>query len=82
MSIKNYEFWLVVGTQHLYGTEIFAEINSHSEEIANELSSKLPCKVVAKPCVKTAGEILNVMQQANTSAASAGVITWMQTSSQ
>ena len=77
MSINNYEFWLVVGTQHLYGSEIFSEIDSHSNEIAQELSQKLPCKVVAKPCVKTSSEILTVMQQANNSANCAGVITWM-----
>ena len=26
MAIKDYEFWFIVGTQHLYGEEIFADI--------------------------------------------------------
>ena len=53
MAIKDYEFWFIVGTQHLYGEEIFADINSHAQDMCDEWSKKLPCKVVAKPCVKT-----------------------------
>lgn len=65
MAIKDYEFWFIVGTQHLYGEEIFADINAHAKEMCDEWSAKLPCKVVAKPCVKTSSEILNVIQEAN-----------------
>ena len=79
MSLKNYEFWLVVGTQFLYGEEIFETINSHAAEIANEWSERLCCKVVAKPCVKTSKEILDIMQSANNDEKCAGVITWMHT---
>lgn len=79
MALKNYEFWLVVGTQFLYGEEIFETINSHAAEIADEWSKKLCCKVVAKPCVKTSKEILDIMQSANNDEKCAGVITWMHT---
>lgn len=79
MSIKNYEFWFVVGTQFLYGEDIFETINMHSAEMAEEWSKKLTCKVVAKPCVKTSKEILDVMSQANADPNCAGVITWMHT---
>lgn len=79
MAVKDYEFWLVVGTQHLYGEEIFETIDSHAKEIADFWSKKLTCKVIAKPCVKTAGEILDVMQNANDDKSCAGVITWMHT---
>lgn len=79
MSIKDYEFWLAVGTQHLYGEEIFADIDSHAREICKELTDKLPCKVTAKPCVKTAAEITSLIQQANASPQCAGIITWMHT---
>ena len=79
MAIKDYEFWFVVGTQHLYGAEIFETINAHAEEMAAQWSEKLSCKVVAKPCVKLAGEILDVMQAANNATNCAGVITWMHT---
>ena len=79
MSIKDYEFWFVVGTQFLYGEDIFETINAHSQEMCAEWSSKLPCKIVAKPCVKTSKEILDVMQAANCDEKCAGVITWMHT---
>lgn len=79
MAMNNYEFWLVVGTQFLYGEDIFETINSHSTTIAAELSKKLPCKIVEKPCVKTSKEILDVMQAANCCENCAGVITWMHT---
>ena len=79
MAIKDYEFWFIVGTQFLYGEDIFETIDSHSKEMAEEWSKKLPCKVVAKPCVKTSKEILDIMQQANNDEHCAGVITWMHT---
>lgn len=79
MAFDNYEFWFIVGTQHLYGEEIFADINAHAQEMCAEWSSKMPCKVVAKPCVKTSGEILDVIEQANISKNCAGIITWMHT---
>lgn len=79
MSIKNYEFWFVVGTQFLYGEDIFETIDKHSAEMAEYWSEKLTCKVVAKPCVKTSKEIFDVMSQANTDPKCAGVITWMHT---
>mgnify|MGYP000095015449 FL=1 len=79
MALKDYEFWFIVGTQFLYGEEIFETINSHAQEMCAEWSSKLPCKIIAKPCVKTSKEILDVFQQANTDERCAGVITWMHT---
>lgn len=79
MAIKNYEFWFVVGTQFLYGEDIFETINNHAKEMCAEWSEKLPCKVVFKPCVKTSSEILDVMRQANADDNCAGVITWMHT---
>lgn len=79
MAIKDYEFWFVVGTQFLYGEDIFETINNHAKEMCAEWSKKLPCNVKFKPCVKTSGEILDVMQQANSCENCAGVITWMHT---
>lgn len=79
MAIKDYEFWFVVGTQFLYGEDIFETINSHAKEMCAEWSEKLPCSVVFKPCVKTSVEILDIMQQANADDKCAGVITWMHT---
>lgn len=79
MAIKDYNFWFIVGTQFLYGEEIFDTIDSHSRDMAAAWSEKLPCTVIAKPCVKTSKEILDVMQAANNDPTCAGVITWMHT---
>lgn len=79
MAIKDYEFWFVVGTQFLYGEDIFETINQHAQEMCSVWSEKLPCRVIAKPCVKTSAEILDVMQKANSDDKCAGVITWMHT---
>lgn len=79
MAIKDYEFWFVVGTQFLYGEDIFETINSHAFEMCEEWSKKMPCAIKAVPCVKTSSEILDVMRKANSDEKCAGVITWMHT---
>ncbi len=79
MAIKDYEFWFVVGTQFLYGEDIFETINSHASEMCEEWSKKMPCAINAVPCVKTSSEILDVMRKANSDEKCAGVITWMHT---
>lgn len=79
MAIKDYEFWFVVGTQFLYGEDIFETINSHASEMCKEWSKKMPCTIMAVPCVKTSSEILDVMRKANSDEKCAGVITWMHT---
>lgn len=79
MAIKDYEFWFVVGTQFLYGEDIFETINSHASEMCAEWSKKMPCTIKAVPCVKTSSEILDVMRKANSDEKCAGVITWMHT---
>ena len=35
--MKNKTIWFVTGGQHLYGTDAFAEMNSHAAEIAAHL---------------------------------------------
>lgn len=81
MSMQDYSFWLLVGTQYLYGEDTFVDINAHAQAIASALTSSkhVPCKVVAKPCLKNAAEITDVITQANADPACAGVITWMHT---
>lgn len=79
MALNDYKFWFVVGTQHLYGEEIFEDINSHACEMCKAWSDKLSCEVIAKPCVKTSAEILEIMRRANADCSCAGVITWMHT---
>lgn len=81
MSMQDYSFWLLVGTQYLYGEDTFVDINAHAQAIASALTNSkyVPCKVVAKLCLKNAAEITDVITQANADPACAGVITWMHT---
>ncbi len=75
------EFWVITGSQHLYGEETLKQVNAHSKEIVDyfNTSSKLPCKVVFKPVVTTPEEIYNVMEEANADKNCTGIITWMHT---
>ncbi len=79
MKFENYELWFVVGTQFLYGEDIFDTINEHATTMCKEWSKKTPCKIIAKPCVKTSDEIVKIVQEANISENCIGIITWMHT---
>lgn len=81
IDLKQFEVWFVTGSQHLYGPETLDQVAAHSQEMAKafDLDPTIPCRVVFKPIVKTAGEILSVCEEANHSAACVGIITWMHT---
>ena len=58
-SIKEYEFWFVTGSQHLYGPETLEQVaKGISQAMVDGLnaSGKMPCKIVYKPTVKTPAE--------------------------
>ena len=52
-SIKEYEFWFVTGSQHLYGPETLEQVAKDSQAMVDGLnaSGKMPCKIVYKPTV-------------------------------
>lgn len=81
MSLKNYEFWFVVGSQFLYGPEVLETVAARAQEIVDELnaSGTLPCKVVYKVTAKTNKEITDVVREANYDKKCAGIITWCHT---
>ena len=80
-SIKEYEFWFVTGSQHLYGPETLEQVAKDSQAMVDGLnaSGKLPCKIVYKPTVKTPAEIKKVFKEASYDDKCAGVIAWMHT---
>ena len=80
-TLKDYEFWFVVGSQFLYGPEVLATVASRAEEMASALNAggKLPCKVVYKTTVKTPEEATETIKAANSDDKCAGVITWCHT---
>ena len=81
LQLNNYTFWLITGSQHLYGQEVIRQVDRDAADIAEALnnSGALPCKVIAKHAVTTPGEITKVCKEADYDDTCAGVITWMHT---
>ena len=81
MSMKQYEFWFVVGSQFLYGPEVLETVAARAAEMTEALnaSGRLPCKLVYKVTAKTNKEITDVVRQANHDPACAGIVTWCHT---
>ena len=77
--MKKYEFWFVVGSQFLYGSEVVEIVESRAEEMAGELSKVLPYPLVYKVTAKTDEEILNTILKANYDGTCAGIVTWCHT---
>ena len=48
MSMKDYQFWFVVGSQFLYGSEVLETVAHRAEKMAQKLnaSGNLPCEIV------------------------------------
>jgi L-arabinose isomerase len=81
LKIRDYEFWFVAGSQHLYGEEQLKNVARDAEDIVNKLnnSGNLPYKVVCKGVMTTADGITQFMKDINYNDNVAGVITWMHT---
>src|SRR5450759_1917764 len=81
IDLSKHELWFLTGSQHLYGDETLRRVAEHSRTIAESLdrSGKLPARVVLKPILTGPDEIQKICLEANSSAACAGVITWMHT---
>lgn len=81
MSMNDYEFWFVVGSQSLYGPEVLETVAARAAEMAEVLSAsgRLPCKLVCKGTVKTNAEITRLVQEANYAPSCAGLVTWCHT---
>ncbi|MCR4818214.1 MAG: L-arabinose isomerase [Fretibacterium sp.] len=81
MSMKDYEFWFVVGSQFLYGPEVLQTVAKRAQEMTDALnaSGRLPCRLVYKVTAKTNREITDVVREANYEERCAGIITWCHT---
>ena len=81
MSMNDYEFWFVVGSQFLYGSEVLDTVAARAAEMAEVLnaSGRLPCKLVYRGTVKTGAEISGIVKAANYDDRCAGVIAWCHT---
>ena len=77
--MKNYVFWFVVGSQFLYGPEVLETVAQRAQEMAAELTKKLPYPVIYKVTGKTNQEIADVVKESNYDDTCAGIITWCHT---
>lgn len=81
LQVKEYEFWFVAGSQHLYGEEQLRNVERDAEDMVKQLnaSGKLPYKIICKGGMTTADGITQFMKDVNYQDHVAGVITWMHT---
>ena len=80
-KLRDFQFWFVVGSQHLYGPEVLETVKEHAVTMAEEFNVDLniPCSVKFAGLVTTLDEVTAVMNDANHDDNCAGVITWMHT---
>ena len=80
-SLKDYEFWFIVGSQFLYGPEVLEIVADRASKMAAsfDADAHIPCRVVYKGTVKTNEEITRIVKDANYDDRCAGIITWMHT---
>ncbi len=80
-TASSQEIWFITGSQHLYGPETLQQVAENSRTIAQSLGDEpaAPTKVVWKPVVKTADEILALCRQANNAEDCIGLVLWMHT---
>lgn len=79
--MKQYEFWFVVGSQFLYGTEVLDTVAKRAAEMADKMNDTglLPYKLVYKDTIKTNAGISELVKEANYADECAGIIAWCHT---
>ena len=81
IDLSKNEVWFVTGSQHLYGPETLNQVAEDSREItgAYDANGEIPVRIIFKPTVKSAEEILTLCKEANYDDNCVGLITWMHT---
>ncbi len=81
MEMKDREIWFITGSQHLYGPETLERVAANSRSIAASLDGEqaLPVRVVWKPVLTTADQILALCREANNAEDCVGLVLWMHT---
>jgi L-arabinose isomerase len=80
-GLKEYNFWFLVGSQHLYGHAALDEVNQNANIITEKLnqSENIRYPIICKQVLTNTNDIKEVMLQANMDPNCAGVIVWMHT---
>jgi L-arabinose isomerase len=74
------DVWFLTGSQVLYGPETLNQVAEQSRLIAEHLdASGIGARVIWKPVLTTADEILGILRAANSSGSTIGVVAWMHT---
>ncbi len=75
------EIWFITGSQHLYGPETLEQVAANSRAVAGSLDSEqaLPVRVLWKPVLTTADQILALCREANNAENCVGLVLWMHT---
>ena len=80
IGLGTVRIWLVVGTQPLYGAEIFDEVQAHGDAIAEGLNAAgLAVEVLSRPICKSPEDAYETCIAADADPECAGVILWMHT---
>ncbi|NMP24308.1 L-arabinose isomerase [Sulfobacillus harzensis] len=81
LALRPYEFWFVVGSQHLYGEDVLTQVANDATAMIAEMNEqgRLPYPIVFRTVVTTADSITQVVKEANYQDHVAGLITWMHT---
>ncbi|TLS52895.1 L-arabinose isomerase [Paenibacillus antri] len=80
-TMKEYRFWFVTGSQHLYGPETLLEVEAHSRDIVDSLNrdAAVSGTIEFKAVLTTPEDILKFCLEASADDSCSGVITWMHT---
>ena len=75
------EFWLLVGSQCLYGDDVLRTVNARAAEMTDAMNAGglLPYRLVYKGTAKSDAEITAVIREANYNDNCTGIITWCHT---
>jgi L-arabinose isomerase len=79
--INDYNFWVLTGSQDLYGEDTLKQVAEHSKLMVTELneSKDLACKLIYKDTLLTSSSIEKTIKEANLDEKCAGIICWMHT---
>ena len=65
MNVKKFKYWLVVGSQTLYGPEVLDTVAQRGAEMATKMSQNknIPWPIEYKATVKSSSEILDIIKK-------------------
>jgi hypothetical protein len=74
IDFKQFEFWFVTGSQHLYGPKALEKVAANARQIAAALDAapNIPATILFQPVIKSAEEATALCQRANTDANARG----------